>query len=317
MTIRFEPLTEEHLDRAVPLAHEAYHRACAHVPALIDPGAPVVLRRAVSQLARTGSGAVALEDDRLVGYLAFSDPIERLWNSGTGVHSPLHGNAFAGRQRSRLASRLFQHAAEPLVARGVEIFAITTYQHDHEVAAALSLNGFGMRCADAIRMVDHALEAEPVPGIAFREVRWEDAGPLLPLLNGLVRHLRQGPSFVGVTEFTQDDFAELRARRKSRYFVAAARDEPIGYLEVTDDGENVLTTAPDMRNICGAYLDERFRGKGIYDGLLAFTLATLREEGVARIGVDFETMNPTALHFWTRYFDRYTTSYARRIDALR
>jgi GNAT superfamily N-acetyltransferase len=71
-----------------------------------------------------------------------------------------------------------------------------------------------------------------------------------------------------------------------------------------------------MRNICGAYLTEEHRGSGVYRNLLALTLATLRREGVRRIGVDFETMNPTALGFWTKHFDRYTTSFARRIDDL-
>ena len=32
------------------------------------------------------------------------------------------------------------------------------------------------------------------------------------------------------------------------------------------------------------------------------------------IGVDCETLNPTALRFWNKYFDSYTYSYARRID---
>jgi GNAT superfamily N-acetyltransferase len=166
-------------------------------------------------------------------------------------------------------------------------------------------------------MVDPPLDAAPVPGIAFREIAWENAGPLLPLFNGLVRHLRESPAFVGIdNEFSEVEFAALRERRHARFFVACAGDEPVGYLEVTDDGENVLTAAPDMRHICGAFLLGSFRGRGIYDALLGFVLETLGAEGVRRVGVDFETMNPTALNFWTRYFEPYTSSYARRIDAL-
>ena len=316
MTIRFEPLAASHIEPAFALALTAYVHEREHVPALAADGVPIVLRRAIADLVQRGTGVAALDGDRLMGYLAFHGPIEGFWGSGTGAFSPLHGSGVAGPSRSRLMSMLFQHAAEALVAQGVDTFAITTWRHDLDVAEALTLNSFGIRNADAVRMIDPPLAAAPVSGITFREVRWQDAGPLLPLLNGLVRHLRQGPAFVAVTEFSEEAFAARRERMKNRFFVAFAGDEPVGYLEVTGDGENVLTTAPDMANICGAYLLEDYRARGIYDALLGFVLDALRIEGVRRIGVDFETTNPTALHFWTKHFDRYTSSFARRIDAL-
>jgi GNAT superfamily N-acetyltransferase len=315
MTIRFEPLAERHIHDATMLALTACAHEREHVPALAAEGLPAMLGRSIAKLATGGTGVAALDGDRLLGYLALIGPIEGFWNS-TGCFAPLHGLAVSGDERGRLTSLLFQHAAEPMVARGVDTFAISTYRHDRAIGESLALNGFGIRNADAIRMVDPPIDVPPVPGITYREIAWEDAGPLLPLLNGLVRHLRQSPTFVANDEFTPESFAARREDRQTRHFVAFAGDEPVGYLELTDDGWNVLTTAPDMRNICGAFLAETHRGRGIYDGLLAFTLRTLQIEGVRRVGVDFETMNPTALRFWTRYFDRYTSSYARRIDAL-
>lgn len=32
------------------------------------------------------------------------------------------------------------------------------------------------------------------------------------------------------------------------------------------------------------------------------------------MGVDYETLNPTALNFWTKYFKPCTYFFARRID---
>lgn len=317
MTIRFESLAERHIHDATMLALTAFAHERERVPALAAEGVSTVLGRAVADLIQRGTGVAALDGDRLVGYLAFFGPIDGFWNSAPGCFTPLHGMAVSGNARSRLTSLLFQHAAEPMVAKGVEIFSISTYRHDDEVAEALTLGGFGIRLADAIRMVDPPLGVAPVPGIAMREIGWRDAGSLLPLFNGLVRHLRGSPVFVGIdSEYSERQFAELRERRQSRFFVASDGETPVGYLEVTGDGENVLTTAPDMVNICGAFLAEEYRGRGIYDGLLDFTLATLRIEGIRRIGVDFETTNPAALHFWTKHFDRYTSSFARRIDAL-
>ena len=43
-------------------------------------------------------------------------------------------------------------------------------------------------------------------------------------------------------------------------------------------------------------------------------ITTLRKEGATLLGVDCETFNPTAIHFWKKYFTQYTTSVVRRID---
>ena len=316
MTVRFEPLGEHHLPVAITLAHEGYLREVCHVPELDHDTARDQIGDAIATLIEGGHGFAATNGDRLMGYLAFYGPFDGFFGTGTGCFSPVHGIATTEDDRERLTSQLFQHAAASMAAQGVDTFAITTWHHDSEAATALALNGFGMRCTDAIRMIDRPIHTEPAQGITCRELDWRDAGPLLPLLNGLVDHLRQSPTFVAAERFTEDAFASRRERRKSRYFVAFEGEAPVSYLEMTDDGENIFTTAPDMRNICGAYTKHEYRGCGISQHLLQTMLTTLRDEGVKRVGVDFETMSPTALHFWTKYFNRYTTSYARRIDDL-
>jgi hypothetical protein len=45
-----------------------------------------------------------------------------------------------------------------------------------------------------------------------------------------------------------------------------------------------------------------------------FIADKLKAEGVTYLGVDYETLNPTALNFWSKYFKPYTFSFARRID---
>lgn len=65
---------------------------------------------------------------------------------------------------------------------------------------------------------------------------------------------------------------------------------------------------------CGAYLKEGYRGKNIYQSLLSFVLEALNKDGIKRLVVDCETINPTALRFWEKYFDSYTYRFARRID---
>ena len=67
-----------------------------------------------------------------------------------------------------------------------------------------------------------------------------------------------------------------------------------------------------MVNICGACMLQYH--EVVYTELLAFLLQTLKAEGYTRLGVDFESFNPTARGFWLRYFTPYTYSVARRID---
>jgi hypothetical protein len=40
----------------------------------------------------------------------------------------------------------------------------------------------------------------------------------------------------------------------------------------------------------------------------------LKTKRYTRLGVDFESINPTAYGFWLKYFDAYTYSVVRRVD---
>jgi len=69
-----------------------------------------------------------------------------------------------------------------------------------------------------------------------------------------------------------------------------------------------------MMNVCGAYCQPEYRGKDIFQGLLNHVIVTLKAEGYESLGVDFESFNPTANAFWSKYFTAYANSVVRRID---
>lgn len=69
-----------------------------------------------------------------------------------------------------------------------------------------------------------------------------------------------------------------------------------------------------MKNICGAYCLPQYRGQQIMQGLIGFTGNLLCREGYQYLGVDYESFNPTAYHFWPKLFEPYTCSVVRRID---
>lgn len=263
---------------------------------------------------RNKYGAVALEKGKLIGYIGFLGPWDGHFGNVKGTFSPLFANSTGGENRGKTASQLFQHTSEEMVADGILSFAICTYSHNFDVTTSLTLNGFGIRCSDAIRKVDKQLNVQLISDYSYEEIHYSDAGCILKLKNSLERHLRKSPTYFPCKELSAEDFENLCNRRKSRFFVAKDRSEVIGYIEIMKDGENFITEATDMLNICGAYLNENYRGKDVFQSLLAFASETIRNNGVKFLGVDCETVNPTALRFWEKYFDSYTYSFHRRID---
>jgi GNAT superfamily N-acetyltransferase len=314
MTIEFTSLAEEHIDDAIALVQADLEREAQHVPALAKVDVAPLLASQVADIVRDGIGGVAAtENGRLIGYLVFHKPFDHFFGNTPGAWSPLHAHALSGDDRERLWSLLFQHAAEPLVAQGVVGLSITTWAHD-EGTRGLLLNSFGIRLADGIRDLSTPMPQQSHAGIIFSEVLHTDLAAISPLENALIRHLRSSPIYLPARESTEEAFLARQQELGARFFGAWSGDILIGYVKVTEDGETFLSESPAMQNISGAYLEPAYRGRGIYDGLVAFTADTLRSEGATLLGVDCETMNPNAYRFWGKYFDNYTYSWVRRID---
>ena len=405
-------------------------------PAL--PPAPTAEALA-AQIAELFSGpyaAVALENDALVGYLAFEGPIEGFFATARGAYSPLHGCAAVGPRRARVLEALLAHVSARMAADGVTSIALTRFAHDADARESLTMCGFGVRCADALRPLaggdarrdeaapsgsapgealraanprgdasafaadgladratvadglaptDHAAIAgaaaaadvaavadaaaghagnvpsplqavtdalaagisaladmagaptyglgAPSPGMAgvlpaqaarpdpplpeeivLRELSWRDAGVLLPLKNGLSAHLCEAPVFFPASPFTAESFAALCARRQSRFLAAFQGERPVAYLELGGGGENYLTDQPGVMNICGMYAVPELRHLGVAGALANRAAAVARDAGAAYLGVDCETLNLAARHFWAKRFTSYTYSYHRILD---
>ena len=107
------------------------------------------------------------------------------------------------------------------------------------------------------------------------------------------------------------DFAE---REQVRYFAAKTGGKLCAYMEVSDEGESFVASGNLYRHITGAYCIPEHRGKGVYQNLLNYVIDTLKTEGYTRLGVDFESINPSGSGFWLKYFHAYTNSVVRRID---
>lgn len=262
-------------------------------------------------------GKAAVCDGKLVGYLLFAGPWDGFHGTGKGVFSPLGGSAFSYeyKNREKLASMLFASVAQDFVRDGIFSCALSRYAHDEEIAKSFVFNGFGIRCMDAVREIGKNELTVMSEDVTFGELPRERFAEVEQLQRGLHGHLLKAPTFFPLPQGSFEAwFKEWTEKKTMRIFVAKEGDKTIGFLSIDDEGENFVTEYNAMKNICGAYFSEEYRGLGIAQSLLAFVNQTLQNEGITYLGVDCETMNPTAFHFWNKYFIPYTYSFARRMD---
>lgn len=303
--------TVEYAAAAELLAKDNYREEREHVSCLPEVRELTELQ----ELAENGFGVAAVEDDRLLGFWTYIGPWENEFGSRVqGIFSPVHAHGAIKENRADIYRRMYQTLAEKLVQKGIAYHTIALYTHDSAAVSGLFTYGFGMRCMDAVR----ALEEIPMPGradetIACRESGQTDFPEIRKLRACLGEHLGKSPCFIKMSD---EDIESWQRRKESggvRVFTAWKGEELVAYLEITDDGENFATEDAEMQNICGAYCVPTYRGQGIMQYLLNHVIKTLRAEGYTKLGVDYESINPTARGFWTKYFEPYTYSLTRRI----
>lgn len=307
--------THQHIPAAQAITKETYLQAQRQIPALPDWNQPPEF----TGLAENRLGVAAVANGELLGYLCCFSPFPNAFRTTgvRGVFSPLHGSGVAtrvaGASRADLYARLYQAAAQRWVKAGAASHGICLYAGDTEAQRQLVLYGFGMRCIDAIRVVD-AVEVGPCQGYTFAELPREEYGLILPLNRLLVRHLEQSPSFMKYPHLTDEELSNQIHQPDARYFVARADGQVVAYMKLCPEGETFVCTAQGMTNIGGAFCLPEHRGRGVYQNLLNFATGQLSREGFTRMGVDCESINPTAHRFWGKYFAPYTYSFVRRID---
>ena len=313
--ITFERFKEAHINEAVKLALAELEAEKTYCPDLPEWNFTESLTGMLYWLCSQPFGIAAISEGKLVGYLLFAGPWDGFFGDVKGVFSPLGGSAFSYdyKNRGRLASMLFASVAEDFVKQGIYSCALSRYAHDEEIAKSFILNGFGTRCSDYVREIPRFDFNCSSYNVTFEELSADKFAEVKYLQKGLHKHLAGAPVFYPGENF--DEWFENWIKRETmRIFAAKSNNRIIGFISIDNDAENFITEYDTMKNICGAYFDENYRGNGIAQNLLSFIVDTLKAEGITHLGVDCETLNPTALNFWGKYFTPYTYSFARRID---
>ncbi len=307
--MRITEFTQEHIPQAHSLVLAEYRVLQSRLPWLPEiTAAPNLDDYAANHL-----GVAALEGERLLGFLCCRNPFPDAFHTtgAKGIFSPLHAHAAIEQDRARLYDVLYQAAAKKWVAAGIVSHAICFYSHDQASLEQFFWNGFGMRCLDALK--ENTVVPTRLPALAsYNEVAKADLASLLAMQNQLIAHLGNSPCFMKYAPISEERF--LTANQENYFFAAQVQGKPVAYLRFSQEGENFISNCGKVINISGAFCLPEHRGSGIVDQLLDFTANFWYNQGYHLLGVDCESINPTARRYWLKHFTPYTYSLVRRID---
>lgn len=302
---------KQHVKEAAALALANYYEERRFVKEL----PPISAIPDLSEFAENGLGVAAFEGEKMTGFLCCSKPFDNVFRSTNvkGVFSPMGAHAAVSENRSKVYAIMYQAAGVKWVRSRAVSHAICLYAHDEELQRQFFNYGFGLRCLDAIRPMEF-IDCKPCTDYDFVELPKTEYHFVYPLHLALNRHYCESPFFMNRRPETQEEFMAASMQEGVRYFVAKQGGKLCAFLKISPSGEAFVATGNSYRHITGAYCLPEHRGKGVYQNLLNFAISGLKEDGYTRLGVIFESFNPTGRGFWLKYFSDYTHSVVRRID---
>ena len=306
--INFE---KKHVEEAVTLALANYYEERHSVKELPEASdIPDLIG-----FADNGLGVVAFENGKMIGFLCCYEPFDNAFRATDvrGIFAPMGAHAAVSEDRTKIYAAMYEVAGEKWIKAGAVSHAICLHAHDEELQKQFFCYGFGLRCLDAIRPMQ-VINCNSCRDYEFVELSRAEYNSVYPLHLALYRHYCKSPFFMNRQPETQEEFMLSSMQERGRYFVAKQNGNLCAFLKIADSGETFVATGSTYRHIRGAYCLPEHRGRGVYQNLLNFTISTLKREGYTRLGVNFESFNPTARGFWLKYFTAYTNSVVRRID---
>ena len=291
--LELRPFSDEHLAAAGALLAERHRRHRLAEPALperFDPEEEV----AAAWHRDDASGAVALRDGELVGYLVGA-PRDASW--GENVWVEVAGQAVA---ESEIVRDLYGEAAVRWVDEGrTRHYAIAP--NDSELLDAWARLSFGRQHAFGISEV----RAEPWPdGVRLAEPRDVDA--LLALAPKLGGHQARSPVF---SDMREEDADELRAELEQEIasaeigsLVAEVGGRVVGNFGVVpverSSAHAGLARPPGACLLSFAITDPEVRGSGTGLALTSACFAWAHEAGYATMVTDWRVTNLLSSRFW-------------------
>ena len=314
MTLRIVSLEEHHLEEAAHLVATRHREERQHLPVL--PGRfedPDQLLSPLQRLAGQSVGVVALEGDRMVGFLLGMVLPE--FKGMRTIYVPEWSHAAVGDRRRRVYEEMYAEAAARWAADDFLLHLITTLAHDRAPFAAFHWLSFGLLVVDAVRGLT------PVEG-AWPEVDvWraglEEIDTAVAFDRALSGYLAEAPTFLlGSEPMDRAEHLAWLEDPERALWVASTGGEPVAVIGLQPSNPTSAATPQGEGTVCitRAFTFPSARGQDIGTALLARAIEWARSAGYVRCAVDFESANVLGRRFWLRHFEPVCTSFMRVID---
>lgn len=308
--MNIQPLSKDYIPNAAALFVGNYQKLRRNVPELPDrlenPAQVAVL---LEKMLEHSTILAALEGPRLLGYLGwwlvdgFRETQRKAGYAPEWAHGTVEEN------RPGIYRALYRAASAAWLAAGCHAHAITLLAHDESAIQTWFWNGFGLTVIDALRPAKSLYAEKKRPaiaaGYALRKAGVDDAPALAELEAEHVRHYAQPPLLmVPMAPYSREEYAAFLRDPANCAWLALQGKTPAGYLrfETRGHGASEIVFGEGSIANTGAFVRPAHRGSGLAPALLDAALADFAAQGFQRCSVDFESFNPEAVAFWTRYF---------------
>jgi GNAT superfamily N-acetyltransferase len=300
------PFSDEHLDAAGVLLAARHARQRTAEPLLSDRyEQPAAAREelAAAWAADGASGAAALRDGRLVGYLVGAPRAGGTWGDNLWIEAAGHAVEEAEDVRD-----LYAGAAGAWVEDGRRRHFAVVPATDPELVDAWFRLGFGQQQAHGVREVPAHVDVRIPDGFEIREPREEDIDVLLGVELAMPAYQREAPVFSELPLPTREDvrgeWESTLASGEETVLVGWRDDVPVACWFTSDaalSSQHRGLAGPDSACCLGfASTVPEARGSGIGVALTDAALAAAAEAGYRTMVVDWRVTNLLASRFWPK-----------------
>jgi ribosomal protein S18 acetylase RimI-like enzyme len=304
--LEIQPFTDEHVDDAARLlaARHAHHREAEPLLPARFAEANAAREDLVAAWQSEGtSGAAALRNGKLVGFLLGAPRDDEVWGENAWVEAAGHAV-----EEAEDARDLYAAAAERWFEEGRRRHYVLVPSTDTSLIDAWFRLGFGLQQAHGLRELPSETEIRLPEGVEIREPREEDIEELIAVDLALPEHQGAAPVFAGLPLPTEEEVRdEWRA-------TISGNDETvlIGYRDGRPLACWSLTAAENSYHYRGLMLPERAsylafastvpeaRGTGIGVALTDASFARAAEDGYDSMVTDWRVTNLLASRFWPK-----------------
>ena len=249
------------------------------------------------------SGAAALREGRLVGYLIGSPRDREIWGDNVWVEAAGH----AAREPEDVRD-LYAYAASTWVEGGGTRHYVLAPATDGDLVDAWFRLGFGQQQAHAVQEIAGGDEPRVPAGYEIRAPHEEDVEALIAVDMALPAHQRSSPVFSGIALPSEDEIRSewhsTLAGNEETVLIGLHHGRPVAVWSYSPARSSAhyrgLMEPERAAYLAFASTLPGSRGSGIGVALTDATLKAAADEGYAAMVTDWRVTNLLASRFWPR-----------------